>query len=216
MLHLSLVKAQICDHISVGAQNCSATGEGAYTGEVPCDHLADIEMKYVMIGQNERRLLNNETQEVVNQKLQQAFDCSLEIIYCIGENSDEREAERTQEVLAEQLAHLKGMEVDWSQLILVYEPLWAMGSGNQVIASADQTQESCEIVRAWIKENVSEEAAAKVRIVYGGSVTETNAENFIKLPDVDGFLVGTISTKPIFRTIFEMVINQTKNENWEK
>lgn len=72
------------------------------------------------------------------------------------------------------------------------------------------------MIRSWVAENVGADQASKVRIVYGGSVTETNAENFIKLPDVDGFLVGTISTKPIFRTIFEMVINQTKNENWEK
>ena len=86
--------------------------------------------------------------------------------------------------------------------------------GTTVIASADQTQESCEIIRKWVQSNVSDEAAQAVRIVYGGSVTETNAENFIKLADVDGFLVGSISTRPIFRTIFEMVNKQVESEKW--
>jgi triosephosphate isomerase (TIM) len=94
----------------------------------------------------------------------------------------------------------------------VYEPLWAMGTS--IIASADQTQESCETIRKWVAQNVNEEAGEQVRIVYGGSVTETNAENFIKLNDVDGFLVGTISTRPIFRTIFEMTNKQVENEKW--
>lgn len=103
-------------------------------------------------------------------------------------------------------------EFDWSRAVIVYEPLWAMGTS--VIASADQTQESCETIRKWVCSNVSQEAGETVRIVYGGSVTETNAENFIKLSDVDGFLVGSISTRPIFRTIFEMVNKQVENEKW--
>lgn len=86
--------------------------------------------------------------------------------------------------------------------------------GTSIIASADQTQESCEMIRKWVSQNVNEEAGQQVRIVYGGSVTETNAENFIKLNDVDGFLVGTISTRPIFRTIFEMTNKQVEIEKW--
>lgn len=212
MLHLPLVQALLKDTIQVGAQNCSATGEGAFTGEVSCDHLQDYRIGHVMIGHNERRRQHNETQEIVNEKVKQAWDCNLNVVYCVGENSEEREAEKTEEVLNEQLSILKEIEIDWSKTVIVYEPLWAMGT--QVIASADQTQESCEMIRKWVAQNTNEEAADQVRIVYGGSVTETNAENFIKLADVDGFLVGSISTRPIFRTIFEMVNKQVENEKW--
>lgn len=104
------------------------------------------------------------------------------------------------------------MQVDWSKTVIVYEPLWAMGT--IVIASADQTQESCELIRNIVRKNVGDEAAEAVKIVFGGSVTETNAENFVKLPDVDGYLVGSISTKPIFRTIFEMVNKHVESEKW--
>ena len=90
----------------------------------------------------------------------------------------------------------------------MYEPLWAVGTGT--IASADQTQEACEEIRKWIRENVSEQVAEATRVVYGGSVTETNGENLIKLPDLDGFLVGSTSCKPIFRTLFDIVDNHVR------
>ena len=82
------------------------------------------------------------------------------------------------------------------------------------IASADQTQEACEMIRDWIKKNVNKEAAEATRIVYGGNVTETNAANFVRLPDVDGFLVGSTSTKPIFRKIFDMVAVEAALFKW--
>ena len=214
MLHLPLVQALLKDGIKVGAQNCSATGEGAFTGEVSCDHLADYRIDTVLIGQNERRLKFNESQEVINEKLKQAWDCDLNMIYCVGENSEQREQEQTDEVLSEQLNALKDMDINWSKVVIVYEPLWAMGTNNITIASPDQTQESCEAIRKWVKDNVNEDASEKVRIVYGGSVTETNAETFIKLKDLDGFLVGSISTRPNFRTIFEMVNKQVESEKW--
>jgi triosephosphate isomerase (TIM) len=87
-----------------------------------------------------------------------------------------------------------------------------MGTG--VIASGDQTQEACEMIRQWLHTNISEEAAEVTRIVYGGSVTEINAPTFAKLPDVDGFLVGSTSTKPIFRTIFELVKLEAQNHTY--
>ena len=91
---------------------------------------------------------------------------------------------------------------DWNRIVIVYEPLWAMGTGT--IASADQTQETCEMIRDWVKKEVGKEQSEQVRVVFGGNVTEGNGD-LIKLPDVDGFLVGSTSTKPIFRTIFEIV-----------
>lgn len=167
-----------------------------------------------MIGQNERRRLNDEAQATINEKVKQAWDCDLNIVYCVGENAEQHEMEHTEEVVFEQLAVLKDTEINWEKAVIVYEPLWAMGEGNITIATADQTQESCEMIRKWVSTNVNEAAAESVRIVYGGSVTEKNAVNFMKLADVDGFLVGTISTKPIFRTIFDMVNKQVESEKW--
>lgn len=165
-----------------------------------------------MIGHNERRKVYNESQHVINEKIKQAWDCDLGIVYCVGETSEQRESEQTDAVLNEQLSALKTMDIDWDKVVIVYEPLWAMGTS--IIASADQTQESCQEIRLWVNDNVNEAASEKVRIVYGGSVTETNAENFIKLTGVDGFLVGSIATRPIFRTIFEMVNKQVESEKW--
>jgi len=107
------------------------------------------------------------------------------------------------EVLQQQLSALQEHAKDWSKIVIVYQPLWAIGTGT--IASADQTQEACFDIRNWVRDKISPEVADSIRIVYGGSVTETNGENLIRLPDLDGFLVGSTSCKPIFRTIFEIV-----------
>ena len=87
--------------------------------------------------------------------------------------------------------------------MLVYEPLWALNTGT--IASADQTQEAAEFIRKWVRENIGEAQSKVVRIVYGGSVTESNADKLVELADLDGFMIGSTSTKPIFRTIFDIV-----------
>ena len=190
----------------VGAQNCSAYGEGAYTGEVAADHIKDYAVQHVMIGHSERRKFYEETQEIINQKVLQAEDCDLGILYCLGETKEDREHERNEEVLSEQLEALKAANVqNWANVVLVYEPLWALNTGT--IASADQTQEAAEHIRGWVRQNIGAPQANVVRIVYGGSVTETNADKLIELPDVDGFMIGSTSTKPIFRTIFDITNN---------
>jgi triosephosphate isomerase len=99
-------------------------------------------------------------------------------------------------------------ETKWEKVIIAYEPIWALNTGK--IASADQTQEAMELIRAWLRDNCSAEIANQTRILYGGPVTETNTENLIKLKDVDGFLVGSTSCKPVFRSIFEMLFAQAK------
>lgn len=203
-LHLSLVQAIVNPGIMVGAQNCSAYQEGAYTGEVAADHIKDYQVHHVMIGHSERRRMHNETQDIIAQKVLQAEACDLGILYCLGETKEDREHERNEDVLTEQLEALKAANIQkWANVVLVYEPLWAMNTGT--IASADQTQEAAEFIRGWVRKNVGPMQANQVRIVYGGSVTETNADKQIELPDVDGFMIGSTSTKPIFRTIFDIV-----------
>mmetsp|Transcript_31646 Transcript_31646/g.48406 ORF Transcript_31646/g.48406 Transcript_31646/m.48406 type:complete len:101 (+) Transcript_31646:487-789(+) len=98
----------------------------------------------------------------------------------------------------------------WKKVIIAYEPIWALNTGK--IASADQTQEAMEMIRTWLKENCSEEISKQTRILYGGPVTETNTENLIKLKDVDGFLVGSTSCKPVFRSIFDMIHAHAQRE----
>lgn len=148
MLHLPLVQANLREGIHIGAQNCSAHAEGAFTGEVAADHLGDYRIENVLVGHHERRQMFDESQEVVAQKVKSALDCSLNVIYCVGESKEQRDSEQTEAVVGEQLLAIKEGVENWSKTVLVYEPLWAMGTGT--IASADQTQESCELLRKWI------------------------------------------------------------------
>ena len=155
------------------------------------------------MGHSERRNFYNETQELVTAKVKEAEACGLGIVYCCGETEAQRLEELQEQVVFEQLVALQEARVtDWDRVVIVYEPLWAMGTGT--IASADQTQEACEMIRGWVKQNIGQKESEQVRVVFGGNVTEGNGD-LIKLPDVDGFLVGSTSTKPIFRTIFDIV-----------
>lgn len=205
MLHINLAKARINDYVMVGSQNVSQHPNGAFTGEVSADQLNDYEIEWVLVGHNERRRHFGETQEVINAKVDQARSGNLGLIYCVGESLEEREEEKTWDVLHHQLGSIKEKldQTKWKKVVIAYEPIWALNTGK--IASADQTQEAMEGIRAWLHDNCGAEIANETRILYGGPVTETNAENIIKLKDLDGFLVGSTSTKPAFRTIFDLV-----------
>ena len=118
---------------------------------------------------------------------------------CIGEKLDEREAGQTNAVNARQLQAIREEVEDWSKIVIAYEPVWAIGTG--VTASPEQAQEAHDNLRAWLRSNVSAEAAEQTRILYGGSVTDKNADELIGKPDVDGFLVGGASLKDAFKDI---------------
>lgn len=134
------------------------------------------------------------------------------LIYCVGENLEQRENEESSEVIFSQLASIKEKldETEWRKVIIAYEPIWALNTGK--ISSADQTQEAIEMIRQWLHDNCSEQIAKETKILYAGPVTETNTENLIKLQGVDGFLVGSTSCKPVFRSIFEMVHTQAQRD----
>lgn len=205
MLHINLAKARIQEPIMIGSQNVGAHPDGAFTGEVSAEQLADYEIEWTLIGHNERRRHFGESQEIINQKVALARQANLGVIYCVGENLDQRESEQTQEVIFDQLHQIKDKmdETLWKKVIIAYEPVWALNTGK--IASADQTQEALELIRNWIRDNCGEQISKETKILYAGPVTETNTENWIKLKDVDGFLIGSTSCKPVFRTIFDMV-----------
>mmetsp|Transcript_18443 Transcript_18443/g.31551 ORF Transcript_18443/g.31551 Transcript_18443/m.31551 type:complete len:265 (-) Transcript_18443:119-913(-) len=214
LLHINLAKARINDNVMIGSQNVSAFPGNVdnYTGEVSAQQLADYEIEWVLIGHNERRRHYNESQEHINQKVEQAREANLGLIYCVGENLEQRESEMTYDIINQQLGSIKEIldKTQWRRVIIAYEPIWALNTGK--IASADQTQEAVELIRAWLKDNCSDEVSKQTRILYGGPVTESNTENLIKLKDVDGFLVGSTSCKPVFRSIFDMILAQANRD----
>lgn len=165
--------------------------------------MADLGVRWVILGHSERRSLYGESSEIVAKKLKYALDKGLNVILCIGEQLAEREAGTTNTVLKSQLDACKESVKDWSKVVIAYEPVWAIGTGK--VASPEQAQETQAYVRSWLSENFSGEVAAVTRIIYGGSVTETNCGDLIKQVDIDGFLVGGASLKPAFADIIKTV-----------
>jgi len=187
-------------NVQVSAQNISQYKNGAYTGEISAEMLKDALVNWVILGHSERRHVFGESDAVVAEKVKIALDNQLKVMACIGEKLDEREAGNTQAVNKRQLnAILSKIGGDWSNVVIAYEPVWAIGTGKT--ASPDQAQEVHDQLRTWLKKNVSADASAKTRILYGGSVTEKNAADLISRQDVDGFLVGGASLKEGFADI---------------
>jgi triosephosphate isomerase (TIM) len=179
--------------VSLGAQNCAIEDSGAFTGEVSPLMLAKLHIQYVIVGHSERRQLFGETDEVVAAKLGAVLRNGMTPICCVGETGDEREAGSTQLRLTTQVSSVVG-SVSTEQLagmVIAYEPIWAIGTG--VAATADDAQEACAWIRSTIRGAAGEDAASRVRIQYGGSVTPENTESLLSCPDVDGALVGGAS-----------------------
>uniref|UniRef100_A0A7S3EAI2 Triosephosphate isomerase n=1 Tax=Rhodosorus marinus TaxID=101924 RepID=A0A7S3EAI2_9RHOD len=142
-----------------------------------------------------------ESDETIAQKVAYALEKGLKVMPCIGELLEEREAGKTNEVNERQLKAIAGAVTDWTNVVIAYEPVWAIGTGK--VATPEQAQEVHAHLRSWISENVSAEVAQSVRILYGGSVSPKNCEELSKQPDVDGFLVGGASLKPDFITVIK-------------
>ena len=208
-LHLLLAKqALVGSNVVVSAQNISQYKNGAYTGEVSAEMLKDAGVEWVILGHSERRHVFGESDSVIGDKVKIALENNLRVMACIGEKLDEREAGKTQAVNERQLAAIRERITDWSNIVIAYEPVWAIGTGKT--ASPEQAQEVHDQLRSWLKSNVSAEAALKTRILYGGSVTEKNAATLISKPDVDGFLVGGASLKEGFADIIKACNEATK------
>ena len=182
--------------IELGAQNCSEHSAGAYTGEVSSKMLQDVGCKYVLCGHSERRQYHGETDDEVARKTLSVIDQKLTPIACVGETLEERQSGNTQTVIERQinsvLQHCGAQLVD--KLIVAYEPVWAIGTGQS--ATPEQAQEIHRLIRERIAQ-MNESAAAGCRILYGGSVTGDNAQSVLDQPDIDGCLVGGASLKSI-------------------
>ncbi|TNV76583.1 hypothetical protein FGO68_gene4603 [Halteria grandinella] len=195
-LHILQAKLMLSSsNVQVSAQNISQFKNGAYTGEISAEMLKDAH-------------IFGETDAVIGDKVKIALENNLKIMACIGEKLDERESGKTQAVNERQLAAIRERVSDWSNVVIAYEPVWAIGTGKT--ASPEQAQEVHDQLRGWLKKNVSAEAAQKTRILYGGSVTEKNAGDLILKPDIDGFLVGGASLKEGFADIIKACNQATK------
>ncbi|MFC1932690.1 triose-phosphate isomerase [Chloroflexota bacterium] len=178
--------------IRLGAQNLYFEEKGAYTGEISPLMLVDL-CELVILGHSERRQYFNETDEIVNKKIQAALKVDLKPILCIGERLEENEAGRTEEVVTRQLrSSLAGIDYHGS-LIIAYEPIWAIGTGKA--ATGKQANETTGLIRHNVAQLYNKEAAQEVRILYGGSATADNIAEFVQQSDIDGALVGGASLK---------------------
>ncbi len=179
--------------IALGAQDVSAFDAGAYTGEVSAAMLRDMGVRYAIVGHSERRQYHGETDAVVADKARQALSVGITPIVCVGETLAQRESGATEEVVRRQLAaviHVNGHCI--SEIVLAYEPVWAIGTGKT--ASPQQAQQVHAVLRAQLKAATAH--AGRVQIIYGGSMNAGNAAQLLAEADIDGGLIGGASLKP--------------------
>lgn len=179
--------------LSIGAQNCSQHKNGAYTGEVSAEMLASAGADSVIIGHSERRKYQSESEKELQQKIHRALEADLDIIYCLGETLEEREAGQLEAVLERQFVEGPGKfdKKAWEAITLAYEPVWAIGTGKT--ATPEQAEEVHAMIRQLLAEEVARETAEKTTILYGGSCKPKNAEQLFSQPNIDGGLIGGAS-----------------------
>lgn len=194
-LHLIPVKDKVESRIEVASQNMHFEKNGAFTGEISASMLKGVGVTTSIIGHSERREYFHETDAVLKQKVDNALAEEMEVIFCFGEKLEERETNNHFKVVQSQLEnalfHLK--EEDFSNIILAYEPVWAIGTGKT--ASPEQAQEIHAFVRELLSKKYSANLADSVSILYGGSVKPANANEIFSKPDVDGGLIGGAALK---------------------
>ncbi|MBQ1848175.1 MAG: triose-phosphate isomerase [Clostridia bacterium] len=187
------VKAAKGSRIKIGAENVHFEPKGAYTGEISADMLVSSGVEYVIVGHSERRQYFGETDETVNKRVKAALNAGLKVILCVGEVLAERDLGITKEVLSMQTKiALSGVTEDQlKNLIIAYEPVWAIGTGR--VATPDQADEGNGFVRAAVAELYGKKAAEALTVQYGGSMNEKNAAELLARVNVDGGLIGGAS-----------------------
>ena len=194
LTHLGLMATELRGHALMGAQDCSMHERGAYTGEVSAAMLSASGCDFALVGHSERRQYHGETSIQAGLKIRRLQEQGMMAVYCVGESLEQRQSGDYATVLQTQLhegLQGEGLSLDSSALVLAYEPVWAIGTG--LTASPEQATEVHALIRDWLLRNRGPEAAAAVRILYGGSVNASNAADLLAGPDVDGALVGGAS-----------------------
>jgi len=181
--------------VKVAAQNCSDKASGAFTGEVSAAMISSVGCQYVIIGHSERRQYFNETDQIITDKVNQALSNKLSPIFCCGEVLDHREKQIHEQVVKEQIqnAHFHLNEDEIKQVIVAYEPVWAIGTG--LTASPAQAQQMHQVIRQTIAQKYSQRISDVIPILYGGSCNAANASEIFSQKDVDGGLIGGASLK---------------------
>ncbi|MBD8539392.1 triose-phosphate isomerase [Frigoribacterium sp. CFBP 8751] len=177
--------------LALGAQDLSAHDSGAYTGEVSGQFLAKLDVRFVLVGHSERRTLHAEDDEVVATKVAAAHRSGLVPVICVGETADDLEQHGPSAVPVAQLRAALAQVPASAEIVVAYEPVWAIGSGQA--ATAEQAEQVCAALRAALVDVMGSESAAVTRVLYGGSVKSTNIASFMREPNVDGALVGGAS-----------------------
>ena len=193
-VHLAQAVESLRDSsIEVMAQNMHAAENGAFTGEVSAQMLKSIGVTTTILGHSERRAYFNETDAALSQKVNTALSHDMEVVFCFGEELEDRQSDKHFEVVKQQLQdglfHIDAAA--WDKIILAYEPVWAIGTGET--ASPAQAQEMHAFIRQTLSDHYGQAVADKVAILYGGSVKPSNAKEIFSKPDVDGGLIGGAS-----------------------
>lgn len=179
--------------LKLGAQNMYFPEKGAYTGEISPLMLEGI-CDYVIIGHSERRHYFKESGDLISKKVSAAIQHNLKPILCVGENLNDHENGKTRDIVTEQIdSSLEGVFTA-DTLVIAYEPVWAIGTGKA--ATGEDANQTIALIRSLVSEKYNKNVAANMRILYGGSVTAANIDEFISQPDIDGGLVGGASLKP--------------------
>lgn len=190
---LAAMVDKLPQELELASQNIHQEESGAYTGELAASMIRELGVDITLVGHSERRSYYNEDDEVVNKKIKKALEHSMEAILCVGELLEEREAAREKEVVEGQVKKgLEGLSVDdMKNIIIAYEPVWAIGTGKT--ASAEDAQEMNGFIREVLKELYGEDVAQATSILYGGSVNPSNVKELMSKEDIDGALVGGAS-----------------------
>ena len=189
------VAAAAGTNIKIGAENVHFAESGAYTGEISASMLCECGVEYVIVGHSERRQYFGETDETVNLRTKAALAKGLKVILCLGEVKEERLSGITDEVVSMQtkLALAGISRDDLKNVIIAYEPVWAIGTG--LTATPEQADETCGVIRSTVAKLYGSDVADEITVQYGGSMNEKNAEELLKKANVDGGLIGGASLK---------------------
>lgn len=179
--------------VMVAAQDCHFEESGAYTGETAAEMIKSAGAGWVIVGHSERRTLFGEDNETVAKKLKNVLRNDLKPIVCIGESLEEREAGIQKDVIRKQLDHILEAADDLAEIVIAYEPVWAIGTGKT--ATPEQAEEMHKYIRELIKNSAGENISESILILYGGSVSLPNAKELLSSPNIDGALIGGASLK---------------------
>lgn len=191
--------------IKIGAQNCYFKDCGAYTGEISPKMLKSSGVQYVILGHSERRIYFNESNKLIGEKIKAALANGLSVIFCVGENENERTKNIQNYVITNQIKKsLQNIEkIDLKNIIIAYEPIWAIGTGTAIFPS--EADKMCKLIKDFINKNYN---YSQTKVLYGGSVKSGNAKNLFEMPNIDGALIGGAS---LDAKEFAKIINIAEN-----